>query len=297
MASFFQRLKRRLAAPALPPRVLILLTNPRSGSTWLFDALRCHPAIAMEPGAAIFERLHLNGRRYPRDLCDGPGAALRVEVLPEKWAMIPAFSVEGAEQFVSPEVLRQPYAIEKGHPHFFDHYVRGFVHDLRALDRRGAARVVYQVRDPQSSIISFLRYKERNPRWNSTVSADEAFAHTARIFETLADTAALYPGLVIDYADMVHNFDGAIGGVFDFLWPDEPRNGRDPELLRRIAEATARDRRKKAGTPFLAGEAGPVSGTRGEYEEQFAAHADELARCYAAYRTLLAQRPGKSETV
>ncbi len=296
MNAIFRRLKRRLFPPPAPERVLILLTNPRSGSTWLFDALRCHPAIEMHPTAVIFERLHLSGRRYPRDLCDGPNAGLRIEVAPEQWAMVPCFSIAGAEQHVSPEVLRQPYAIEKAHPHFFDHYVRGFVHDLKQLGRGSTVKVIYQVRDPASSLISFLRYKERNPHWNARISPHEAFEHMAHIFESMADAAAAYTGLVIDYGDLMAHFHETVASVFDFLWPDAERNGRDPAFVSLIAAETAWEKRKAAGTPFLGGEAGPVAGRGGEYEQLFAAHEREVERCYAAYRTLLAMRTNEERS-
>lgn len=292
MNTIIRQLNRRLFPPPVPKRVLILLTNPRSGSTWLFDALRCHPAIEMHPTAAIFERLHLSGRRYPRDLCDGPNANLRVEVAPEQWARVPCFSIAGAEQYISPEVLHQPYAIEKAHPHFFDHYVRGFMHDLRQLGRRATVKVIYQVRDPASSIISFLRYKERNPQWNAHIGPHEAFEHMAHIFESITDAAAAYRSLVIDYGDLVAHFHETIAATFDFLWPDAERNGRDPAFVDLIAAETAREKHKASGTPFLGEETGPVAGRSGEYEQLFAAHERELERCYAAYRALLAMRTG-----
>lgn len=288
--SILERLKRRLFPLPLPERVLILLTNPRSGSTWLFDALRCHPAIEMHPFAVIFERLHLSGRRYPRDLSDGPYAALRIEAVPHQWTSVPCFSIAGAERYVSPEVLAQPYAIEKAHPHFFDHYVRGFVHDLKQLGHKATVKVIYQMRDPRSSIISFLRYKERNLDWNAHISPDEVFEHMARIFESMADAAAAYAGLVIDYSDLTGRFHETLASVFDFLWPDAEHNGRDPAFINLIAAETAWEKRKASGTPFLGGEKGSAGGQSSEYEALFTAHEREMERCYAAYRMLLALR-------
>ncbi len=290
VAPTLERLKRLLFPLPVPERVLILLTNPRSGSTWLFDALRCHPAIEMHPSAVIFERLHLSGRRYPRDLSDGPHATLRIEIAPQQWALVPCFSIADAGQYVSPEVLAQPYAIEKAHPHFFDHYVRGFVHDLKGLEHKATVKVIYQARDPRSSVVSFLRYKERNPGWNAHISPDEVFDHMARIFESMADTAAAYTGLVIDYSDLTDRFHETLADVFDFLWPEAEHNGRDPDFINLIAAETAWEKRKASGTPFLGGEKGSAAGQLGEYEALFAAHEREIERCYAAYRALLALR-------
>src|SRR5687767_14804356 len=63
-----QRAARRADLGAPPERLVLILCNPRSGSTWLLDALRCHPAIELHPRYTVFARLGSVGRRYPLDL-------------------------------------------------------------------------------------------------------------------------------------------------------------------------------------------------------------------------------------
>jgi len=69
--------------------IAILLTSPRSGSIWLFDVLRCHPAVSMHPRFLIHRRLQLQGRRYPRDLSNKFDNGKLVEALPTQWNLNP----------------------------------------------------------------------------------------------------------------------------------------------------------------------------------------------------------------
>ena len=279
-------------ARELPERIVILLTNPRSGSTWLFDALRCHPAIYAHPSAVIYERLGLVGRRYPRDLSNGLQAKLNIEVTPGQWKRIPIFAVDEGQRFVPAEVMQEPYAIEKCHPHFFKHDVQALLRNISELEKKASVRILYQVRDPKSSMVSFLRYQERNPSWNPHISQEQLPQHMRRIYDSILRTALGHSGLVVDYAELISDFRTTTVRVLDYLWPGKTSaaNGWGAELIDLMAVATARDKRIAEGTPFLGGRPGPISGNDGDYEHFFSAYAEEVDRCYQAYRSLLQLR-------
>ena len=75
----------------LPEQTVLLLTNPRSGSTWLFDALRCHPGLIVNAEADLWQYLGMRGRRYPKDLRGDPDNAVRIEVRPGEWEALPRY--------------------------------------------------------------------------------------------------------------------------------------------------------------------------------------------------------------
>jgi hypothetical protein len=284
----WRRLRRRLAGRLTdtgppPPRAIVILCNPRSGSTWLVDALRCHPAIELHPRYALFTALGCIGRRYPLDLT-GPApaaAGLRIEVDIGQWGQVPRFAAEGR---VDPAVRATPHAIEKIHPHFFDHDVGRFLARLAALERGTTVHMVYLARDPDAALVSFLRYKERNPKWNAHIAPADAPRHLRRIYETLLATARRRPGLIVDYGDLTGRLAPTLAAILAELWPP-PAEPADAGLLAAMVQATGRAARAQAPTPFLG---------RDETDRRPApalTESADLAACRHAYRALLAARP------
>ena len=205
----WHRWRRQLAARradlgAPPERLVLILCNPRSGSTWLVDALRCHPAIELHPRYTVFALLGCVGRRYPLDLASGASGAAQVEVERGRWSGVPPFACEGGE--AEPAVRARPYAIEKIHPHFFGHDEAAFLTRLAALERKVQVEMIYLTREPQAALRSFLSYQRRNPRWNAQIKAPQAPRHLRRMYETLLRTARRRPGLVLDYDDLARRF-------------------------------------------------------------------------------------------
>jgi len=285
------RLRLRLpgAGRNLPERTAILLTNPRSGSTWLLDVLRAHPRIGMMPRATVFRALRMDGRRYPLDLSAGPDADRRIEVRPGQWEAIPSFDADIAV----PGLEALPLCgVEKCHPHFFDHRVERFAGDLELLGRATRVRMVYQVRDPRSSIVSFLRYQQRNPSWNAERAPVEVVAHMHRIFQSMLEVARKVPGVSVDYADLKRDFQGVVAQLLEFLWEQDPgAAARHREVLGPIAEITRREVRETGRGSFLgAGE----SRMDEEAEALFRRCAPDLEAADEAYQRIL-DLPGRIE--
>lgn len=291
MSNFFRRqferlkhlVKRHTTPDPVPPRVVILMTNPRSGSTWLFDALRCHPSVKVRPTADVFSFLGMTGRRYPRDLAGDPADAVRVEVRPGEWDNLPRFHLP--QDIITSVVTLPVWEVEKGHPQFFGFDVPAFVARLDALKALGCdVRMVYQVRDPRESMTSFLRYKERNPDWFGHIPPERVPNYSRRIFEGLYACALAYPGLVVQYHELRGDVRAVLTRLYTHLWSDA--SAITPALLDAIAVATGRGQRDKQ-TPFL-GKQTTQAEDVAAYAALFDANTAQIEASYAAYHSLLA---------
>jgi len=280
---FRARSQRRDLPTPIPARLVILMTSPRSGSTWLFDALRCHPSVTVRPTADVFTFLGMQGRRYPRDLAGDTSDAVRVEVRPGEWENLPNFHLPAG---VGADAAKLPvWEVEKGHPQFFGFDVPVFAAHLTSLAALGCdVRMIYQVRDPRESMTSFLRYKERNPDWFTHISPDRVPTYNRRIFEALLACAQAYPGLIVDYQDLRGDVGGVLARLYGHLWADP---AAAPELLDAIAHVTGRGQRDK--TPFL-GQHTTQEADVDAYAGLFADNAAQVEASYAAYHGLLALR-------
>jgi hypothetical protein len=271
----------------LPEQTVLLLTNPRSGGTWLFDALRCHPALVVYAQADFFAHLGLKGRRYPADLQGDRENGVDIEVRPGEWEQMPRFVLPSA--LTSPARGREPYSLEKLHPHFFDFDAGRFTSKLRALGPDLQAKIIYQVRDPRESLISFLRYKERNPEWNAQFTPEQVFPFMRRTYEALDQCAASYPGFILDYTALEQDITGVLRRIFAWLWPGKQPSS-DADLLAEIAEATLPH--KRGVTPFF--DAVQPSKDAAAYSALFTQHAEDVEAAYTAYRALLARAAGEA---
>lgn len=271
----------------LPERVLTLLTVPRSGSTWLMDMLRSNPYITLRPSARIFELLQLEGGRYPLGLSNGPNARTDFENMPDRGTRIPAFTPLGHPM---PIAAQRPYALEKIHPQFFQDDAEAFNQTVCEVEQEHGIHFhfVYQVRDPRSTISSFLNYQKRDPSWLRYINMDEVLPYHLRAYRTMLDFARLRSGFLVDYPPLKTNPTGMLTTLYQELWPDE-----DPELLREHASAavaaTRREKRQSEHTDkFLGATEGAISGGSAEYAELFEANTDLMDQIYSDYHALLA---------
>ena len=189
-----------LADHGLPlRRVLLLFTIHRSGSTWLFDLLRTHPAVRLEPTARVWTELGFTGGRYPVAFHHAEGASVPLEIAPGFGAAIPGFrradlpGIDDADR----------WALEKAHPEFAGFSANGLAARIRDLRERGVAvEVVYCVRNPIHSMWSMAEYKARNPTWYSRLPVEEVPQHISQSIEVLAELRDLSGGSVIEYENL-----------------------------------------------------------------------------------------------
>lgn len=281
--------------PGMPANILIQLTTERCGSTLLFDALRCHPGIYMHQSAVIQKSLVL-GRygRYPVGLLGGPRCAYEIELSGGQRVKIPNFDSGG----ISGLTAEPRYAIERIHPHFFGYDSDSFRSNIAVLERQSNVRVVYQVRDPRSAIVSHLRYQERDPKWHGGQTEGKVVEHYRKMYETILDACCLRRGLVVSYDELAASLEQTVVKVFEYLW--KPLRMTDSvwsrELLDHIVSMTARDTRKSEQTAFLGERPGSVSGGDSAYDHVFARYESDMDRCYDAYRSLLRLRDSAEES-
>lgn len=285
LASRIARVARKPERWLLPRRLVLIVTTQRSGSTWLFDALRAHPCLEMVRLASVFEVLGLRGRRYPRDLSNAPEATRWVEVSALRWQRVVDFTARVGSDLTLPRPSMPQTAVEKLHPEFFDCDVPRFLARVAAVERRAEVRFIYQVRDPSSSLGSFLKYKERAPTWYAHVPPEAAAAHFRRDFEAIRRLLVERPGLVLDYRNMMPSSERVLDRALRFVWPAAPPP--DPALVSAMAAVTSRDARARNKTAFLGAAAGPVSGASGIPPALLDASASELRRSEAAYSEIL----------
>lgn len=274
----------------LPPRILILLTNPRSGSTWLFDALRCHPAIYVHQRTIVYEQLCLSGRRYPRDLSNTRDAVQKTEVRPGLWERIPSFAIPDTVIQRSAQPSCQSYAIEKCHPEFYNFDTHTFNNNVLKLENKGTRfQFVYQIRDPKSSITSFINYQSRNPTWMKEITGIHLIQYMSQTYGALLDAATKRPGLIIDYSDIASNMAAAIDKVYQYIWPDATPQQLHymQQVSHEAMKATSRENRSITATPFLGSVAGPITGNNDEYSAFFNRYNVEIKQCYRSYNLLL----------
>lgn len=270
-------------SPAAPPRrLVVIVAPPRTGSTWLLDALRAHPAVQLMPTTETLEALGLvRMNRYPAGLSDGPDATLDVEVSPGVGARIPEFraTVPGAADLAS-------YAVEKIHPLFFDEDTDRFLAAIeRFQDDTGIeVTLLYRLRNPRMAVRSALRYQRRDPAWYRFVEPDAMPLHFHRSLVALDVLAAKRPGLASRYED--HRRDGAahLARLFAALWPEAPAGLHD-RAAAAAEQATAREGRSV--TPFLDARTSDEDAQNFEIEVLVNRHAAVLDECVEVHERLL----------
>jgi FkbM family methyltransferase len=230
---------------------LVLLIAPeRSGSTWLLDLLRCHPAAVFLPTMDVFRQLGARGRRYPIHLSDGPGATLDIEAQEGLGASTPAFTLRDVH--IRPS---RRLAVEKIHPSAIRFDVPGFLDRLGAIKgvKRKHIRCCYLARDPVDSIRSFLAYKDREPDWGVDAPVSSAPELYLRSFEALRELVSERPGPVIRYEELVADPIQIISRVYRWLWPkiDWPTL---VSVASQATDMTRRDRRKDSQTGRFLGQ-------------------------------------------
>ena len=274
----------QLANRRLPlKRILLLFTIPRSGSTWLFDMLRTHPAVRLEPTARAWLALGMNGDRYPVALQHADGASLPVETSPGKAAAIPVFPPAAMLEAGSIEEAER-WALEKGYPQFVGFEAGRLAARIRDLRESGVeVEVVYGVRCPLAAMRSMAAYKRHDPEWLKHLPVAEIPQYVARSLETLLQLQSLFGGFVIEYESLPDG--AALARLARRLAPDWGE-AEGKAWLAHAASVTERlQGAQRPGAGFLGpshDQAGPDDAWRGA--------AADIAAAHDAHRHLVAAR-------
>ena len=276
--------------PTPPQRWLLIIAPQRTGSTWLLDALRCHPRMMLHPTPDITRLLGMGDiGRYPQGLSDTrPDIAsdmTEVEIRDGVGAMVPRFDPPAS--LVEATSSLPAWVVEKVHPEFFDWDAAAFAQRLDELEReRGVeVRLVYRLRDPREAVGSMLRYKRHEPRWYGHVAADEVPAFMAKTYEAVRDLAVLRAGPVLAYPRGEDDAAEELRRVFAWLWEGEGGAEAASEIAAWATRATKREARRERRSGTFLGSAS--DSTHADDNALLQTHTPELRRCEAAYRAML----------
>ena len=274
-----------LADRGLPiRRILLLFTIHRSGSTWLFDMLRTHPAVHVEPTARVWTALSMDGSRYPGAFHHTDGASVPLEIRPGWAAAIPAFPPAAIPEGGIEEAER--WALEKAHPEFVGFEASQLAARVRDLRGNGiAVEIVYGVRCPLDVIWSMAEYKSRDPKWYKELPVGEIPRFIARSFEVLVEARTLLGGSIIEYENLP---DGAALNRLALRLAPAWGEAEATAWRAHAASATKRSkRRERRGSGFLGtpNRARDPAGPDGAW----AAAAADLEAAKVAHRRLTAE--------
>lgn len=272
----------------LPQQTVILLTNPRSGSTWLTDAIRCHPKVEYEPHADLCEYLGLSVyRRYPRDLSDRSDGELEIEAFRGHWAKIPLYNIPEELNNVLKNSEDGKFAIEKLHPENFNFDLTGFLQRVKKLEKKGVIiRFIYQTRDPKAALVSFMNYQKRAPDWYTDLKNNRLMQYMCKTYETLLKAAEHRKGIIVDYADITSNLESVLRHVYLNLFTNADEKFTN-HICKTAENLTRREIRTQSATPFWGSIAGAEKGNSGQYVNFFENYGNEIDACYKSYNRLL----------
>ncbi len=274
---------RRDSTGQFPQKIIIQITIPRCGSTWVMDSLRCHPAIFMEPTALIFKQLNLMGGRYPSGLSNLDDAVKPIEVNSARniGVKIPEFTVKDLDKEILGPMTSEPYALEKVHPQFFDFQADAFLKKVEEFESKYRVHFVfiYQYRDPKAAILSFLRYKKRDSKWFRNFPDNEVFEYYYKSYESLLTLARKKKGIVVTLEGIKQNHKGILTKIFDSLWEPNPAS----ESIASYANNVTR-RSKRLKSTFLQEES--LQKKEDNFEALFMQHAEQMKAIYKCYHSL-----------
>ena len=271
----------------IPEKVLILLTSHRSGSTWLSDAIRCHPFVEYHPQAIIYEKLGIEGRRYPGDLSNQADCNYEIEVQVGKLDKIPLFDVSGDLKSAQRQLKFKPYGIEKCHPSFFDFHPEIFLQGIEHLENLGIeVKLIYLVRDPKSLMTSFMDYQQRKPSWYKDMAGENLIDFISKTYWCIGQVSEARSSLILDYADTRSDIAQALLKIYAMLWSN--LTSSQEQYLQHISNLALKytNREQRLGntnSPFLGKKEGTIRGGNEKYQDFFKTYQEQIEQCYHYY--------------
>ncbi len=283
-----------------PKNLLILITIPRSGSTWLLDLLRCHPNINYEPTTVVYNSLKLTGGRYPRDLVsskwhfnelfNSKKTTLNFENSYGNWVRIKNYNIFDKTYLIDDVLKKHSFSIEKIHPEFYNFDTQSFLQNIDNLESKGTqVKFVYLIRDPKAAILSWLNYQKRNPLWNRNRDNNLLVNYYNKNLSKINELISIRKGPIFDYSTLINNPELVLNNIYLYLWPKLAISGKQPmeTIIKESIHATSRSEKIKSGSPFLGKDAGPIKGNKKEFESYFDSYKGNLDVCYKNYQSLL----------
>ena len=139
-------------------------------------------------------------------------------------------------------------------------------------------------------MVSFLQYKERNPKWYDYISPSDVPAHFLRTYQSIYECLTELPGPVLDYSGLREDLPQQLVDVYNILWPNAYEKGEDASRIRilamKAADLTSREKRSRLGSRFLGGNAGPVDGASGQFEDLLSRKESEVEKCLEYYQKI-----------
>jgi len=275
-----------VSSKRVPKHNLVILCNPRSGSTWLFDALRSHPGVYLAEKAGFHNALQLLGARYPFDLARTAETSTIIEIRPGRSHRIPKLAIP---KWTVHETLTT-YALEKLHPEFYRFQTKDFLQKIKTLQAKGHIfKFIILLRHPISALKSFRSYQQRNPGWYAHLSPELLVDYTLETFRSLLLFFQNAGGLVLDYRENISQPEAVLTRTLQFLWPDTTY-ASGTVLQEDVQAALALTERKKrqGNTPFLGKKLGPIDVRPDELDFYEARFEPALAEAIALYQKLIA---------
>ena len=209
------------------PKNIILQTSvPRTGSSWLFDALCVHPNIDIIYQAYIHKKLLLSANRYPvglanQDLNNENQKTILMYALKNEEVRVPNFTPNELRKEAIENFQKFSYAIESIHPDFYKCDDAFFEKRLSLLEQKGVRiKLIYQVREPRNAIFSFLKYKERDPEWVTHVEIDDIPNYYLNQYKSILRLMNVREGIVVDYNSLNSDFTNTLHNIFTCLWEE-----------------------------------------------------------------------------
>lgn len=275
---------------------LLIITPQRSGSTWLFDALTVHPGMRIAKKADLYKYLDFpNRRRYPRDLSNKNGCDLKIEVVAGTMELIPNLKDADLEKKYARLFKKSIYYLEKIHPDFYGYKNSNLQEKILALRNRGhVLKVLYHVRHPKDTIVSFLNYQRRG-NWYTHMNLMQVFEHLRNVYQSMNGMSTAIPGLVTDYSQLRLNTASVLKNISNYIWEDDIlTNAIAEDYFNSVSRKTNREARKMQSKNFLDNEEGRNSIISGDELNTILTENHLLyEECLWEYQQLVAMVPAR----
>jgi len=223
--------------------LLLLLTNTRSGSTYLYDTIRTIPNIKIRRDYGNMNLLGLSGGRYPKDLCISK-SRLRIENFPHNYVYIPSLN-----KFHLPDTKRlNNYELEKIHPHYYGCNSVLFNERINILRNNREVKLIILVRKPEDSLLSFINYKKRNPLWAEGKTMPQFLLNQYKSIFELTNISSTF---VITYNELIQNTASVFHNIFDQIWHYDLASDKLINFISNANEFLDRKKRLKTNSSFL----------------------------------------------